>query len=342
MREKIKEEYLEEEDRRRREKGAKRTELKATVSEEGEKRVGIVLPQKEEERAIIPLMKLEEVSELEPEKIELGREIIKVEKEKRTISVPIIDLLEPSLMLKECELDYEIPKIERTKRLFNVPIIRVKPSPRPSILLTEFDTEIRKPSEITLLKLRIPIYRKTILTPPKPLLESFDLTLDERLKERLETRERVERKLPVERVEIERPQVGTPSLATEEEIPDFLQLTFGSEGGRIRGKGQKIILLKDFEDDSYVSFLETLCVRIYREKEGGEPEAVKILRIDEMSKGEIEKWLKPSHKVFTINLEHKDDGRSPWLEIDEDRLRERLSETTLGKIGFALNQEVCW
>jgi hypothetical protein len=46
----------------------------------------------------------------------------------------------------------------------------------------------------------------------------------------------------------------TPSPSVEkEEFPDFLEFAFGSGGGRIRARGPKIILFKDFENDSYIN-----------------------------------------------------------------------------------------
>jgi len=325
-----KEETLEEKERRRREKEAKKEELKVKVPERIEKIAEAIPLKKEEERLIVPLIKLEKVSELELEKLEVSKEIPQIGKRRRTVSISIVELQEPSLMLRECELDYKLPHVEKTKKLLTIPIIRVSPPPKVSILLTEFDTEIRKPPEITLPKIRVPVYRKAISISPKFLLESFDSTISEQLMRRLERKEEVEKELPIERVEAETAEPTAPSLgAEEEEIQDFLEFAFGSEGGRITVRGPKIILFKDFEDDSYVNLLENICLRVYREREGGEPKAVKIRKMDDMNKREVEKWLEAGGKIFTIDLE---EGGIP----DEIHLWERLEETYSERLGFII------
>jgi len=325
-----KEEILEEEERRKRKEEAKKEELKVKAPERIEKRAEAIPLKKEGERLIVPLIKLEKVSESELEKLEVSKEIPQIGKRRRTVSIPIIELQEPSLMLREYELDYKLPHIEKAERLLTIPIIRANPPPKVSILITEFDTEIRKPSKITLPKIRVPVYRKAISISPKFLLESFDSTINEQIiRSLVEKKEEIETKLSIERIEAEKLETEAPSPAKEEEIPDFLEFLFGSEGGRIRARGPKIILFKDLEGDSYVSFLENICLRIYREREGGEPKAIKIRKMDEMNKREIEKWLEVGGKIFTIDLEG---GEVP----DEIHLWERLEETYSEKLGFII------
>jgi len=325
-----KEEILEEEERRKRKEEAKKEELKVKAPERIEKRAEAIPLKKEGERLIVPLIKLEKVSESELEKLEVSKEIPQIGKRRRTVSIPIIELQEPSLMLREYELDYKLPHIEKAERLLTIPIIRANPPPKVSILITEFDTEIRKPSKITLPKIRVPVYRKAISISPKFLLESFDSTINEQIiRSLVEKKEEIETKLSIERIKAEKLETEAPSPAKEEEIPDFLEFLFGSEGGRIRARGPKIILFKDLEGDSYVSFLENICLRIYREREGGEPKAIKIRKMDEMNKREIEKWLEVGGKIFTIDLEG---GEVP----DEIHLWERLEETYSEKLGFII------
>jgi ribosomal protein L31E len=145
--------------------------------------------------------------------------------------------------------------------------------------------------------------------------------------------------IPIKSVEEVKEKVATgeAGVPPEEEIPDFLEFSFGSEGGKIRGKGPKIILFKDIEGDSYINFLENLCLRVYREIEGGEPKAVKIEKIDDLNKREIERWLEAGGKIFTINLDEiKKVSREELDEVDETHLMERLEETYSSGLGFII------
>jgi hypothetical protein len=321
-------EILEEEERkRRRKKESKKEELEIKAPEKIERKAEEI-PLKKEGYLIVPLIKLEKVSELELKKLEVSKEIPRIEKRRRTISTPIIKLQEPSPIFKKCELDYRLPYIEKRKKLLTIPIIRVYQIPKVSILLTEFNTEISRPARITLPKIRVPIYQKAILISPEFLLESFDLTISKQLLQHLERKEEAKEEKPIEKVKVAEsygPSVG----AEDEEIPDFLEFAFGSEGRRIRSRGPKIILFKDLEDDSYINFLENVCLRVYREREGGEPKAIKIYKMDDLNKREVEKWLEAGGKIFTIDIEEKNN-------IDETHLLEKLDETYTERLGFII------
>lgn len=322
-----KEEHMEEEERERREKKKKKKEESRT--EPVKRKPETTLPRKEK-RVSIPFMKLEVISKSELTKLKVNSEISKIKKEKREISLPFMELRKPSLSLRRHKLDSEELQVKKTPRILHVPIIRVRSSPRLSSLLTEFDAKIREPPEPISPKIRVPIYRKAISTLPRLLLESFDLVINEQLKDRLEKKEEIDRTLPIERIGAKKLEAmaSTPS-AEEEEIPDFLEFAFGSGGGRIRVKGPKIILFRDFEDDSYIGFLENLCLRIYREREGGEPKAIKIRKMDEMNKREVERYLEADGKIFTVDFE---DSKIP----DETHLWERLEETYTERLGFII------
>ena len=121
------------------------------------------------------------------------------------------------------------------------------------------------------------------------------------------------------------------STSSEEEIPDFFELAFGSEGGKIRGRGPKIILFKDVEGDSYINFLEETCLRIYREIEGGEPKAKKLVKLDDLNKIEVEKWMSAGGRIITIDLDRFDLSKT-----NKDSLRERLEETYSSGLGFII------
>lgn len=129
----------------------------------------------------------------------------------------------------------------------------------------------------------------------------------------------------------------SPSLSggkEEEELPEFFELAYGKGGGRIRATGLKVILFKDSFGSSYVNLLEELCLRIYREREGGEPKARKISTYDEFWKREVEKWLDPSHRIITIDLDYKN-GKY-WKDLNDSDLKDRLDELYAGQIGFII------
>jgi hypothetical protein len=201
-----------------------------------------------------------------------------------------------------------------------VPILRLETLTKVQII-QKFNEEIREIKEERIEPL-VPFYNVEQFSLPK-YLESFNsivLTISRAKPSKEETR--------VEKATAE--EAGVPS-GGEAEIPDFLEFSFGSEGGKIRGKGPKIILFKDVEGDSHIDFLENVCLRVYREIEGGEPKAVKIEKIDELNKREIERWLEAGGKIFTINLDE-----IKIEEIDETHLMERLKETYTSGLGFII------
>ncbi len=323
-REVTKAEIVEEEERKERREEAKKEESKVKISEKGEKEAEAV--SSKEKHIEVPIIKLEKISELELKKLELDKSIPQIEKRKTIVSIPILKLQEPSLMLKELELDYKIPLIEKRKKLLKIPIFKTS-SPRKVSITITFDSEIREPRPFVLSKPKVPLYKKYSFVSLKFLLESFDSAISEEVKKRLEEAKELKKDITKE---VKPAEPTSPSSGGEgEEIPDFLEVAFGSACGKIRGKGPKIILFKDREDDSYINFLENVCLRIYREIEGGEPKTVKILKLDDMNKREIEKWLEVGGKIFTIDMENCD-------KLDETHLRERLEETYPERLGFII------
>jgi hypothetical protein len=77
-----------------------------------------------------------------------------------------------------------------------------------------------------------------------------------------------------------------------------------------------LILFKDFENDSYIQTYETLLLRAYREKYGGNPEIKKLSLTDEWNISEIERYL-DEDKIFLIDIDGVKD-------IDEENLANRL------------------
>lgn len=265
-------------------------------------------------------------------------ETSKIEKDKRSLTIPITKLQEPTLLFKEEKLNTNILHIEKKKELLSVPIVRVQPSPKIVPSIVEFDKTIIEPKPPSLPKIPVPIYRKPILILPKSVPDSFEATIDEHLQRRAEYTKKSAVTLSTEEKVAKQAGASVPSPATgkEEEIPEFLKLAFGEGGGRIKTTGPKIILFKDSFGSSYLNLLEEICKRIYREREGGEPKARRISTYDNFWRRELEKWLDPSHKIITIDLDYTEDGKYPWKDVDDRELKDRLNELYTGQIGFII------
>jgi hypothetical protein len=128
-----------------------------------------------------------------------------------------------------------------------------------------------------------------------------------------------------------------------EEIPDFFELVFEGDGGKIRGGGSKVIIFKDLENDSYIDFLEQVLFRVFREVYKRKPEGVRLHVVDPLFKEKIEELLDPSYKIITVNMENldaivkdknilrftgweKNERNAITVEISAEKLVERLSE----------------
>jgi len=320
----VKKEEFEEEERKRREEEKQKT----TVHEERiEKKEVSKEETKIEEALTIPILKLEKPS-FETYSLKLNVEVPEVKKEETVVSVPFINLQERPSVLIEQKFNDRMASVKQEKTLPTVPILRLETLTKVQVI-QKFNEEIREIKGERIEPL-VPFYNVEQFSLPK-YLGSFNLNVLTISRVKPSKEETKIEKVEVKEEKVATKEAGVPS-GGEEEIPDFLKLSFGSEGGKIRGKGPKIILFKDVEDDSYIDFLENVCLRVYREIEGGEPEAVEIKKIDDdLNKREIERWLDADGKIFTINLDEVKIG-----EIDETHLWERLEETYSSKLGFII------
>jgi len=319
-----KEEEFEEERRREREEEKQRT----TVHEERREKEVSREETKVEEDLTIPIIKLEKLS-IETRILKLNFEVPEIKKEELVISVPFVKLeVKPSVVIRQKFNDKLVIK-KQEEILPTVPIIRLETLNKVQFI-QKFDQEIRRIKEEKI-ESPVPFFvvEKKISLPE--YLGNFNskvLTISRTkpLKEETEVK-----KVEIEEEKIASEEAGAPS-GGEEEIFYFFKFSFGSEGGKIRRKSPKIILFKDVEKDSYINFLENVCLRIYEEIEGGEPKAEKIEKMDDLNKIEIERWLEAGGKIVTINL----DSLKNINDIDQDHLRERLEETYSSKLGFII------
>jgi hypothetical protein len=333
QKEEEKKEGLEEEERKRREKEKQKTtsvreeriEKKEVSREEGKEAEA-------QEVLIIPILKLEKPS-FETYKLKLNIKVPEIKREEMVVNIPFVKPQEKPSVVVEQKFNDRIVIIEREEILSTIPILRLETLAKAQVI-QKFDEEVRKIKEERIEPL-IPFYNVERFSLPRYLesLNSNVLTADEITKLKVKSVEELKEKVGTG-------EAGVPP-AGEEEIPDFLEFSFGSEGGKIRRKGPKIILFKDVKKDSYINFLENVCLRVYREIEGGEPEAVKIEKIDHLNKEEIERRLEAGGKIFTINLDEiKEADREEFDKMmkrfDVTHLMERLEETYSSGLGYII------
>ena len=176
--------------------------------------------------------------------------------------------------------------------------------------------------------LKIPIYRAS-----KPFIRytisSFDSRTDAQVLQKLI----IEEKQTTEVV-----SGGGPSGGGEEseEIPkpDFVDFVFGVSNSKISSKGPKVVLYKELDKDSTIGSFETLCIKIYREKVGGNPRIQPIKKFDEFNIGEIEKWVEANKRIVMIDLDSDKKQFHSWFK--EGNLRETLRRDIIGDVGFII------
>jgi len=337
-----------EEERRKREKENKEGSMKAMVKEKQEEKAKITEIKKEEEHLSIPFIEIERVQDSELKKVELEEEFPKIEKVKRIVSIPLIQLQEAPVVLKKHELDTSITKIEKRKKSTALPIVKVVFVPKVSFQHMMFDTQIKKPSQITLTEVKVPIYWKTIYSLPKPLLENFDLSINEQLKERLKRKEEVRKELSTASIgtsSVELPPSSVPGIE-DEEIPELFDLIFSVEnGGKVDSDNPKVIILEETEEDAHIGILRTLCMRIYREKVGGKPKPVIISDIKKFMQ-EVERWMEAEDKIFSVKLT---DQNLKVIEVEDkdfwNAVKDRIESLFSQRFGFIifenrLNQKI--
>ena len=121
------------------------------------------------------------------------------------------------------------------------------------------------------------------------------------------------------------------------QIPDFLVEVFGEGGTALRKGEAKVVLFRDAQGNSFINLLEEVCLRLYKEWHGGDPEAQIIRKYEEFWRWEVERWLKPESKIVRVDLDYEEGGKHPWVDsIDADKLGDRLEELYASDIGFVI------
>jgi len=269
------------------------------------------------------------------------------EREKLEIKVPLIKLSPPVFEEREIKLNKDIPSIEAIeKKVLKIPLVKLRKVIVRDIIF-KFDSNIPSIRPKPQTRVRIPIYRIS-RTPAVREIGLLDEKINEKLLEKLEERRR--------RMEIQKPQTyviskeAEPSLGegieTEEEPPEFLKFVFGVNSTKIFARGPIIVLYKELENDSTIGSFETLCIRIFGEKKGGEPSYLSLKNLDPHNIREIEKYLKPEGNVIRIDLDTlKKDAEKKRAEkerkdifkiVSHERLRELLDRFIVGDVSFLI------
>ncbi|MBD3215844.1 MAG: hypothetical protein GF311_24755 [Candidatus Lokiarchaeota archaeon] len=312
-----------------------------------------------------PLIKLEEPKFNKKEfKLYMGIPLIK--KVTRNFSIPIIEKSNSNIENRDYLLNNQIPEIKPHIPKSYLPFIHLQKHKKLSPISKEFNDQIPQiQSKETVLQL--PIFKKLNKSKLKSKIECFDSAINNFLLEisyknnsklyerkslnqknlrlndnenRLEFFKTKNDKLKEERTEshtkrknAESRFEGGEGSSPNREFPyDFSKVLFNMPSNSLTSEGQKIILYKELKDDSTLGSFETLCIRIYREKEGGKPDYKEFNKSDDFNKEELEKWIKAENKIITVNLDGE--GFKEWFQ--RANLRELLSREILGNLGFII------
>ena len=341
LKEEKKEEYDEERKRRELERKKREKEEKKGVEKVSkvESPAKSIIQKTTETKVKVPILKLEK-PKIGVKEVKLLKDTPHIEREELEVRVPVIKLSSPVFEEREIKLNKNIPRVEKDKRKVKIPLVKLR---KPIVwdVISEFNSNIFKPPKPPIKKIIIPIYR-ILRTPMVREIGLLDEKIDEKLLEKLEDRRRME---------IQKPQVSAisreaePSLGegegTEEEPPEFLKFVFGGHSTKILARGPIIVLYKELENDSTIGSFETLCIRIFREKKGGEPGYLSIKKLDEFNIREIEKYIKPEGNIVRIDLDllKKDaEGRKRNIFeiISPEYLRETLGRFIVGEVSFLI------
>ena len=128
---------------------------------------------------------------------------------------------------------------------------------------------------------------------------------------------------------------STSDEGETEEIHDFLDILFKKGGtGEIESGEPVVLCLEEPEGDSYIGALQTICKRIYREKEGGNPKPTILSHLTDDFKREITRWMEAKDKIFSVQL--TEDNWEKLNEDDWEHISDRIGELFAQGFGFII------
>jgi hypothetical protein len=288
----------------------------------------------------VPLAEVSTAKSMEP-----VATIPSIKQASRDFTVPELSLPGTSIDIVSIDVNADIPEIAAKGKEWQVPLVQLGSVSTVQFQPSSFDTEIREPANRRRQQLTVPVYRR--VSPPRVrFVPVLDETLDEEIRRRLKQFKSDD----IEEVHTQDDETEDSTISdaktstsgsttatvnsghsggTDREIPTFQNIIYRGSGAATIADGTTIVLFNEAEDNSYIGSYLTLCRRIHREANGGNPEFQPINELDEINKREIEKWLDAEKKVIFIDLDDRE------RRIDEAKLREKL-EATLGKFGFII------
>lgn len=327
LKEEKKEEY--DEERKRRELEKKRKEKEEIVSKT-ETKPTIQEITELEAKVKVPILQLGE-PKIDVKEVKISKEIPYVKKEKLEIKVPIIKLSSPTFGEKEIKLNKEVLSVKSIeKKALKIPLVKLR-EVHVKCIISEFNSTISTIRPRPQIRVRVPIYR-ILRTPIVREITSLDEKLDEKLLEKLKEEEirTPKPQVPVTLKEAE--QLGG-RREIEEEPPEILKCIFGVSKNSIFSGNAKLVWVPIEE---FLGSVRYICWRIYREIKGGKAEPKIISNAGKESfKREIENWMKAEGKVFSVEFEESEKLDKEFWESVADRIEELFGQD----IGFIITNK---
>lgn len=236
-------------------------------------------------------------------------------------------------------LDDSIESTFRGSTSIRVPQIEIEPLPE--IEIFDFDSGLVE--DTGNIPQRVPQFRTKVIPDPQPytpLLERPPVEY-ESIKD-VGHHEQIIGKDEPESAEKEAETSSTPSKEASssggsipDEWPDPKELLLGRSGGDISADEPVVVCVDDEAEEDFVEILETLIVRLYREKVGGNPNPIRLTKADGLL--DEERWLEAEDNIFTVKFdegERDELEEEDWETIWRDRVRNQLYAQSFGAIIF--------
>lgn len=297
----------------------------------------------------VPAIELEAYEQVEAVDIEETEPKVASEDE-RAVRVPELELQEAESATTTVDVATEPSDVAVKESDQEVPLVRLDAAPEVRVQVSSFDTAIRPPERRRRRQVAVPLFRKMSKPQVRAVME-FDDSVRSEVRQQIEQQEPVDEPVEVPIEDEGTGEDGTGVTAGEEgvrgegrgvdvaELPDPFELMF-SGGGELDSDRPLVIGIND-RDGTHIGVLRTLCKRIYREKEGGEPDPLIIRDLEELTggrrgKGEI-RWLEAEDRIFSVQLDADEwEELTGELEADWNRIWNRIDQLFSQRFGVVI------
>lgn len=120
--------------------------------------------------------------------------------------------------------------------------------------------------------------------------------------------------------------------------PDPMDLLFGSGGASVKSDNPMVVLV----NNELVGVVETVVKRLYREREGGEPDLNRFGTANQLA--DEERWLSADSRIYTAELPEEEwkkienEHQNEWRSIWKNRFDQLFSGQQFGAIVFNRGQ----